>query len=100
MKVACWRFRLRLLTEPGSLKEKRSVVSAVLARIRRDKALSAAEVGDSELYNAATIGVCTVGTDAEVLERALERCRYNLENDCPVEIFEEQMSIDSFGEHA
>jgi uncharacterized protein YlxP (DUF503 family) len=46
-----------------SLKEKRQVVSSLLARIRRQFNVAAAEVGDQDTWQLATLGVVCVSGD-------------------------------------
>ena len=68
--------------EAHSLKEKRHVVKSLLDRLRREHAVSAAEVGDLDTWNRARIGVAFVSNDARHAEshmrsvvNALERGR-------------------------
>lgn len=96
MIVLVWSCRIRILSAPQSLKEKRSVVRRVLEKARRDFRFSAAEVGDHDLLNAAHLGLCTVGTDGAVLEAAVERCRGKLEAFQPIEFFQEEISLEHY----
>ncbi|WNG85538.1 DUF503 domain-containing protein [Mycobacterium sp. ITM-2016-00317] len=58
-----------LLGDVHSLKEKRSVVRPVVAELRRRFSVSAAEVGDTDLYRRAGIGMaCVAGDRAHVVE--------------------------------
>ncbi len=65
-----------MLGDVHSLKEKRSVVRPIVAELQRRFAVSAAEVGDQELYRRAAIGAALVAADrshvVEVLD-AVER---------------------------
>jgi uncharacterized protein YlxP (DUF503 family) len=56
-----------------SLKEKRSVLHPVIARLRRDLKVSVAEVDDNDLWNAATIGIACVGVNRVAAEHVLDR---------------------------
>jgi uncharacterized protein len=49
--------------ESHSLKEKRQVVGSLLARLRRQFNVAAAEVGDLDTWQLATIGVVCVSGD-------------------------------------
>ena len=91
-----WKARCRILTAPTSLKEKRSVVQAVLAKARNKFKLSAAEVGQHDMLNVAEFGFCSVGTDSTKLEQIAQRCRDHLERDFPVEFYEEALDIESY----
>jgi uncharacterized protein YlxP (DUF503 family) len=96
MKVILWKGRARILSDPHSLKEKRTVVQGVLAKARNKFFLSAAEVGDHDMLNVAEFGFCSVGTDSQKLERAIEKCRDGLEREFPVEFFEEAVSLENY----
>lgn len=64
------------LPENASLKGKRQVVKSVIARIKNRFNVSAAEVGDNDLWQLATVGVSTIGSDSrqinEVLSKAMD----------------------------
>ena len=94
MNVLIWKARCPILTEPQSLKEKRSVVKSVLARIRNKFPFSAAEVGQHDMLNVLEIGVVGVAVERSDLERQVERMRVALERDFPVEFYEEDLSIE------
>lgn len=49
--------------ESQSLKDKRQVVSSLLARIRRQFNVAAAEVDDQDTWQVATLGVVCVSSD-------------------------------------
>ncbi|MCC3771379.1 DUF503 domain-containing protein [Streptomyces sp. UNOC14_S4] len=63
-----------LLGDVRSLKEKRSVVRPIVAELQRKYAVSAAEVGDQDLYRRAEIGLAAVSGDAGHLGDILDRC--------------------------
>ncbi|GHF73658.1 hypothetical protein GCM10010218_63530 [Streptomyces mashuensis] len=63
-----------LLGDVRSLKEKRSVVRPIIAELQRKYAVSAAEVGEQDLYRRATLGVAAVSGDAGHLTDILDRC--------------------------
>ncbi|RLU96604.1 hypothetical protein CTZ27_16400 [Streptomyces griseocarneus] len=63
-----------LLGDVRSLKEKRSVVRPIVAELQRKYAVSAAEVGDQDLYRRAEIGLAVVSGDAGHLRDLLDRC--------------------------
>ena len=72
------------------------MIKSMLARIRQRFPLSAAEVGQHDLFNSAEFGFCSVGTDSAELERLAEKCRNHLERDFPVEFYQEDLSVESF----
>lgn len=63
-----------LLGDVRSLKEKRSVVRPIVAELHRKFAVSAAEVGDQDLYRRAQIALAMVSGDAGHLAEVLDRC--------------------------
>ena len=71
MVIAYAVFDLHL---PGcrGLKEKRMIVQSLKTRIRREYAVSAAEVGAQDLIERAQLGVAAVGPDQEPLDSLLQ----------------------------
>lgn len=63
-----------LLGDVHSLKEKRAVVRPIVAELVRKFPVSAAEVGDQDLYRRALIGVAVVGSDATHVREVLDGC--------------------------
>ncbi len=57
----------------GSLKEKRRVVKAIVARIRNHFNASVAEVADNDIYQRAVIGVSLVGGDRRLINAKLDK---------------------------
>jgi uncharacterized protein len=62
---------------PGcrGLKEKRSFLRPLKARLRGDFEISAAEVAHQDLLQRASIGIAAVGPDPEALEPLLQKVR-------------------------
>jgi uncharacterized protein YlxP (DUF503 family) len=84
------------LAIPGSfsLKDKRHVVKGLLDRLRRDFAVSAAEVDRQDVWNSAMIGVAFVSNDAKHAESHLhkalnfvEKSRDAVVQDAQIEVF-------------
>ncbi|AGI87539.1 DUF503 domain-containing protein [Streptomyces albidoflavus] len=63
-----------LLGDVRSLKEKRSAVRPIVAELQRKFSVSAAEVGDQDLYRRCEIGVAMVSGDPGHLSEVLDRC--------------------------
>lgn len=63
-----------LLGDVHSLKQKRSVVRPIVAELQRKYAVSAAEVGEQDLYRRAGIGVAVVSGDVRHVTDMLDRC--------------------------
>ncbi len=56
-----------------SLKEKRKVVKAIVARIGNHFNASVAEVADNEIYQRAVIGISLVGSDRRIINAKLDK---------------------------
>jgi len=57
----------------GSLKGKRSILKSLLAHLRREFNLAAAEVGHNDAWQSAEIGLTTVANDPGRVHALLER---------------------------
>src|SRR3990172_9097117 len=60
---------------PGcaSLKEKRSRLKPLLARLRREFEVAAAEVGQNDVWQSAVVAAAAVSNDADHLQSELQR---------------------------
>lgn len=63
-----------LLLQSRSLKEKRSVVRPLVAHLRRDFAVAAAEAGHGDVTGRTQIGVAAVAQDMAHCRDVLDRC--------------------------
>lgn len=74
MNVGVARVNLRL-PENGSLKGKRQVVKSITGRVRGRFDVVVAEVDDNDVWQLATVGICTISNDKrhtnEVLSKAV-----------------------------
>lgn len=84
------------LSVPGaySLKEKRHVLKGLIERLRRDFAVSAAEVDRQDVWNSAIVGVAFVSNDARHAQarlqhvlNAMEKSRDAVVEDARIEVF-------------
>lgn len=64
----------------GSLKGKRSVVKSLLARLRREFNVSAAEVGANDMWQRAVIGLACVSNSSEQVHSMLMHAIRAMEN--------------------
>jgi uncharacterized protein YlxP (DUF503 family) len=71
MHVASIRFDLHF-PAAHSLKEKRAILKPILEGARRRFAVAAAEVGDQDLWQRASIGIATVSSSARLAEEVLD----------------------------
>ena len=85
MHVGICQIRL-LIPENGSLKDKRRVLKAITSRLSGKFNVSVAEVGDNDIWQAATLGISCVSNDKrhanEVLSKAVSFVsdpRFNVE---------------------
>lgn len=56
-----------------SLKQKRSIVKSVTARLRQQFNVAVAEVDHQDVWQTAVIALCVIGTDAAYLHGLLEK---------------------------
>jgi hypothetical protein len=81
---------------PGSrsLKDKRSVVKSLVARLQKQFNLSVAEVDDHELWQTATIGMACVSNHNNRVDEVISAAISLIERDFPtIEIVEQEREI-------
>lgn len=66
-----------------SLKEKRSIIKSVIARLRHEFNLSVAEVDGQDAWASAVLGLAAVGNDKAYLHRVLEKAVAWIETNRP-----------------
>lgn len=72
MNVGVCKIKLRL-PDNLSLKGKRQVVKSITSRLRNRFNVSVAEVGDNDLWQMATIGVCYISNDRRFTNEVLSK---------------------------
>ncbi len=72
--------------ESQSLKDKRTVIRSTLQRTRNKFNAAAAEVGDADLWQKATLGVVVIGGDQAHAERQIQRILRFFESDPRLEV--------------
>jgi uncharacterized protein len=78
----------------GSLKEKRSRLKPLLARLHREFNISAAELDLHDVWQDAIIGCALVGTHADYIQRTLQTVLDWIENQWPdVAVADDQIEI-------
>ena len=93
MSVGICRLKIHI---PGSrsLKDKRSVVKSLIARLRKQFNLSVAEVDDHDLWQMATIGMACVSQHNNRVDEIISAAISLIERDFPtIEIVEKEKEI-------
>ena len=72
MNVGVCKINLRL-PENSSLKDKRQVLKSIMARIRNKFDVAVAEVGDNELWQLTTVGICYISNDRRHANQVLSK---------------------------
>ena len=72
MNVGVCKVRLRL-PDNLSLKGKRQVLKSIIARVRNKFNVSVAEVGDNDLWQLATLGICCISNDKRYTNEVLSK---------------------------
>ena len=72
MNIGVCKINLRL-PENSSLKGKRRVLKSMMARIRNKFDVAVAEVGDNEVWQLATIGICYISNDRRHANQVLSK---------------------------
>jgi uncharacterized protein len=79
MNIGILKIRIRI-PENMDLKGKRMVLRSIIAQLRNKFNVSAAEVGDNDLWQLATIAVCTVSNDQRFTNEVLSKAVNFVEN--------------------
>lgn len=91
--------RLDLMLEGvQSLKEKRSRVNKILARIRGAYPVSAAEVGYQDLWQRTIIGLCMVSGDEGLIHSLFQRLEDDLSCSGLLEVLNSDVELLHYGE--
>ena len=93
MIVGVCKIKLRI-PENMSLKGKRNVIKSITAQLKNKFNVSVAEVDDQQLWQIATLGVCSVSNDSRYTNEVLSKVmnfvkdgRFEVEIlDCEIEI--------------
>ncbi|HEX6800463.1 MAG TPA: DUF503 domain-containing protein [Ktedonobacterales bacterium] len=97
MYTAMARVTLRIPAS-ASLKDKRQVVRSVLAKVRNQLEVAAAEVADQDVRNLAVLGLAYVSSEAGHAAEQLDRAIRYIEQSRPdVEITDVQQDVTSLG---
>jgi uncharacterized protein len=78
----------------GSLKGKRALVKATMARLQQELGCAVAEVGYQDRWQRAAIGVATVSGSATGVDRVLDRITAVVERDPRLEVIAVHDAVD------
>ena len=81
------------LHECRSLKEKRKVVKAIIARLRNNFNASISEIGSNDAYQRAEIGFAFVGNDGKVVNAKIDKLLDMAEDLRLAEVIDSEMEI-------
>jgi len=76
------------ISDSGSLKSKRFVIESIKSRIRNRFNVSISEIGGTEKWQRATLGIALVSNEARFIEKAMTQIINFIENDDRVEVLE------------
>lgn len=85
MLVCVIRIKIHLYS-PQSLKDKRSIIKSLIARVRHKYSLAIAETADQDLWQSSELGIALVGNQKSLLEREMEQILNFLEQSAELEI--------------
>ncbi len=85
-----------LIGQSRSLKEKRSVLNRLKARLESRFKLSVAEVEFQDLWQRGALGVALVASGSESAQNALQAVRREVESDPRVEVLDFRVRIEPF----
>ena len=92
MVIGLLRVRLRL-HEAASLKEKRSVLKPLIARLRKDHNVAVAEVDDQDIWRSVVLAVVAVSAGRDPVENILRGVAKELGENTLFDLVEEQMEL-------
>ena len=72
MIIGICKIKLRI-PQNASLKDKRRVLKSIIAQLKNKFNISVAEVEDQELWQLATLGVCSVSNDSRFSNEVLSK---------------------------
>lgn len=95
MRVGAMKVTVRLFVAQ-SLKEKRSEVKRILARVKNRAPVAMAEVGHHDLWQLAQLGFTAVSNDPDVVERLLDTVIDEIESRHDAEVTQQEREIFAF----
>ncbi|MGA9517299.1 MAG: DUF503 domain-containing protein [Trichococcus sp.] len=87
MNVLAVELSMRLF-DSNSLKDKRSVVKSILAKMHQRYNVSIAEVSAQDMLNQAVIGLAVVNNSRVLCQQIVDKIIEEIESNYPVEIYQ------------
>ena len=81
-----------------SLKDKRHALRKIIDRVRAKFNVSCSEVGDSDLWQRASVGVACVSNDHSFVNEQLDKVVSEVERTAVADILDREMEIETYGE--
>jgi uncharacterized protein YlxP (DUF503 family) len=82
----------------SSLKEKRHALRKIVDRVRSKFNVSCSEVGDSDLWQRASVGVACVSNDHSFVNEQLDKVVQEVEKVAVADILNREMEIETYSE--
>jgi len=92
MRIAAMSFRL-YAPWVHSLKEKRTIVKSMVAKLQNKFHVSVAEVGEQDTHQIIVIGVAAVAHNNAMADRIMEEISMFVEENCDAEIVDEEREV-------
>ncbi len=77
-----------------SLKDKRSIIQKLIAKVRSSYPISVSEVGDHDMLGNGVIGVAVAGSDAVQVERVLQQVLKMIDENPELEVYDSVILVD------
>ena len=77
-----------------SLKDKRSVIQKMIAKVRSNYPISVSEVGDHDMLGNGVIGVAVAGSDAVQVEKVLQQVLKRIDENPELEVYDSVIFVD------
>ena len=77
-----------------SLKDKRSIIQKLIAKVRSAYPISVSEVGDHDMLGNGVIGVAVASSDAVQVERVLQQVLKMIEENPELEVYDSVILVD------
>jgi uncharacterized protein len=82
----------------GSLKDKRQVLHKVIDRVRARFNVAAAEVGDNDVWQRASVGFAAVGNESGFVREVLDKVLHFVEEMCVAPVISREVEIVAINE--